>query len=130
MAAMTIVMDEVTYNVGITFPSMSRSFSFIEGQNAGMALSGRTILDTIGTNYSYTMEVHPIKGQQASYDAFFEAISSPSRTHEITLPYGQTTKTFSCYILGGSDKLMDRVGSSWKWGGMTVQFVPIAPQRT
>lgn len=128
--ALSIVIDSVSYKVGVVFPSLTRSFSFIEGPNAGMSLAGTTILDTIGTNYSYTMEVYPLKGNQSDYDAFFEAISSPSRTHQITLPYGQTTKTFNCYILGGSDKLMDRRGTSWVWGGMSVQFVPIAPQRT
>ena len=109
---------------------MSRIFSFIEGQNAGMALSGKTILDTIGTNISYSMDVEPMKGYQSDYDNFFQAISNPSRTHTVTLPYGQSTITFDCYVLGGSDRLENRIGNTWVWGGMTVQFIPIAPQRT
>ena len=130
MAAMTIVMDSTTYHLAVQFGSMSRSFSFIEGQNTGMALSGRTILDTIGTNYAYSMDVEPLRGYPNEYDSFFQAISSPSRIHSVTLPYGQTTISFDCYILGGSDKLKDRRGSTWVWGGLTVQFVPIQPQRS
>lgn len=130
MAAMTIVMDSTTYHLAVQFPTLSRSFSFIEGQNAGMALSGKTILDTIGTNYTYSMTVEPLNGYQTDYDNFFQAISSPSRTHTVTLPYGQSSLTFECYIMGGGDTLEGRRGTKWIWGGMTVQFVPIAPQRT
>lgn len=126
---MTITMDGVTYNLGIVFPSLSRSFSFVEGVNGGMALSGKTILDTIGTKYAYTMELEPINGYQSDYDAFFYAISSPDRLHSVTLPFGQSTLTFDCYVLGGSDALEGRRGADYKWGGMTVNFVPYAPQR-
>lgn len=126
---MTITMDGVTYNLGIVFPSLSRSFSFVEGVNGGMALSGKTILDTIGTKYAYAMEVEPINGYQSDYDAFFYAISSPDRLHSVTLPFGQSTLTFDCYVLGGSDALEGRRGADYKWGGMTVNFVPYAPQR-
>jgi len=130
MGAMTIVMDSTTYHLAVQFPSLSRAFGFIEGQNAGMALSGKTILDTIGTNYTYSMDVEPLTGYQADYDNFFQAISNPSRTHTVTLPYGQSTITFQCYVMGGSDTLKGRLGTKWVWGGMNVQFVPIAPQRT
>ena len=130
MAAMTITLDSVTYHVAVQFPTISRNFGFIEGQNAGMALSGRTILDTIGTNISYSMDVEPLTGYQNEYDSFYQAISNPSRIHSVTLPYGQSTITFDCYILGGGDTLKGRRGSTWVWGGLTVQFVPIEPQRT
>lgn len=126
---MTITMDSVNYNLGVVFPSLERTFSFVEGVNGGLTLSGKTILDTIGTKYPYTMEVEPINGYQSDYDAFFWEISSPSRLHTVTLPFGQSTLTFDCYVLGGGDKLKGRRGSDWQWGGMTVNFVPFAPQR-
>ena len=126
---MTITMDGVNYNLGVVFPSLERSFTFVEGLNGGLTLSGKTILDTIGTKYPYTMEVEPINGYQSDYDSFFFAISNPSRLHTVTLPFGQSTLTFDCYVLGGGDKLEGRRNSDWQWGGMTVNFVPFAPQR-
>ena len=126
---MTITMDGVNYNLGVVFPSLERSFTFVEGVNGGLTLSGKTILDTIGTKYPYTMEVEPINGFQNDYDSFFLAISSPSRLHTVTLPFGQSTLTFDCYVLGGGDSLKGRRNSDWQWGGMTVNFVPFAPQR-
>lgn len=126
---MTITMDSVNYNLGVVFPSLERSFSFVEGVNGGLTLSGKTILDTIGTKYSYSMEVEPINGYQSDYDSFFHAISNPSRLHTVTLPFGQSTLTFDCYVLSGGDKLEGRKNSDWQWGGMTVNFVPFAPQR-
>ena len=126
---MTVVMDSVSYNLGVVFPSLSRAFDFVEGPNGGMALSGKTILDTIGTKYSYTMEVEPVTGYQSDYDSFFYAISSPNRLHNVTLPFGQSTLTFDCYVLGGSDSLEGRHNTDYQWGGMSVRFVPYAPQR-
>ena len=126
---MTITMDGSTYNLGVVFPSLSRSFDFVEGKNGGMSLSGKTILDTIGTKYSYTMNVEPIRGYQTDYDSFFYAISDPDRLHSVTLPFGQSALTFDCYVLGGSDALEGRNGSDYSWGGMSVRFVPYAPQR-
>lgn len=126
---MTITMDSVNYNLGVVFPSLERSFTFVEGVNGGLTLSGKTILDTIGTKYSYSMEVEPINGYQSDYDAFFYAISNPSRLHTVTLPFGQTSLTFDCYVLGGGDNLEGRRNTDWQWGGMTVSFVPFSPQR-
>ena len=126
---MTITMDSVNYNLGVVYPNLERSFSFVEGVNGGLTLSGKTILDTIGTKYSYSMQIEPINGYQSDYDSFFYAISNPTRLHTITLPFGQTTLTFDCYVLGGGDSLEGRRNSDWQWGGMTVNFVPFEPQR-
>ena len=122
-------MDSVNYNLGVVYPNLERSFSFVEGVNGGLTLSGKTILDTIGTKYSYSMQIEPINGYQSDYDSFFYAISNPTRLHTITLPFGQTTLTFDCYVLGGGDSLEGRRNSDWQWGGMTVNFVPFSPQR-
>lgn len=158
MAKMGIRMDGVMYRVAITFQSMNRSFGFIEGANKGLALSGRTILDTIGTAYSYTMNVEALdvatryiyrprgstrlltsdgkvlytaSDYENDYDDFFWAISDPQkRQHTITMPFGQSTLTFGAYVTGGSDVFMNTKNTGRKWGGMTVNFIPIAPQRT
>lgn len=158
MAKMGIRMDGVTYRVAITFPSLTRAFSFIEGVNKGVSLNGRTILDTIGTAYSYTMNVEALdvaprykyipRGSTElltsdgkllytapdydnDYDDFFWAISDPQkRQHTITMPFGQSTITFGAYVTGGSDIFQNTKSTGRKWGGMTVNFIPIAPQRT
>ena len=126
---MTITMDGVAYNLGVVFQTMTRSFEFVEGRNGGMSLSGDTILDTIGTKYGYTMNVEPVTGHQSDYDAFYYAISRPERKHQITMPFGQSTISFACYVLGGSDSLQGRHNQDYVWGGLSVQIVPLGPQR-
>lgn len=130
MQTMSITLDGTTYRVGIVFDTLERSFDFIEGSNGGPAQAGNTVLDTIGTTYGYTMQIEPLQGRQADYDSLFWVISSPNRTHSVTLPFGQTTMTFDCYILGGTDRLKGRNGSDRKWGGLSLRFVPIAPARS
>lgn len=119
----------MTYNVRVSFPSVERSFELVEGQNGGMALSFRTIRDIGGTAYAYTMNVEPDFADPTSYDAFYEAISAPVEYHSITVPYGQTTLTFNARIVSGSDSYRGKASGYERWGGLTVNFIPIKPQR-
>lgn len=123
-------MDGQAYDVWIEFDSMERSFDFVEGQNAGFALDGTDIDDTIGTRYGYSMTVKPNPNNRGSYDYFFEAISSPNRKHVVTLPYNQSIITFECKVLAGRDKFKGMQGASQLWDGLSVQFIPIKPQRS
>ena len=124
-----ITVDNVYYNVRVRFGTLQRSFEVAEGQNTGTALTLRMIRDIIGTRYTYQMEVEPAPGALADYDAFYEIISAPVTSHEITVPYGQSTMTFEAAIESGTDTYQGRMGGE-RWGGLTVQFHPITPQRT
>lgn len=125
-----ITMDGITYKVGIVYDTMSRSFSLLEGPNAGEMLSGRTERDILGTKYAYSMRVEPDPAHPADYDAFFEAISAPVDSHTITMPYGQTTLTFEAMVQSGSDTFRGKMAGINHYTGLTVNFVAIAPQRT
>lgn len=123
-----IVVDNVSYDVIIT-SNIERSFSVKQGGQGATAQTGREILDILGTDYVYNMKVEPNKNNFAAYDAFYQAISAPVEYHTVTLPYGQSTITFDAMILSGKDKLKRKVGSSNRWGTLSLQFVPIEPQR-
>ncbi len=121
-----IIMDEQTYHVLVRADSTQRTFDFLEGRNAGVSISGTDILDTVGTRYSYALQVEPDPAYPQDYHSFYQAISSPSRVHEITLPYGTGTLTFNCKVNGGTDTLE---ASRSRWHGLEVRFTPIKPQR-
>ena len=123
-------MDGQDYDVWIEFDSMERSFDFVEGQNADMAIDGTLIDDTIGTRYGYSMNVRPNPQNKEAYDDFFQAISSPIRKHSVTMPFNQTTITFDCKVLAGRDVFKGKQGSEYLWDGLSVQFIPITPQRS
>lgn len=124
-----ITIDNVAYDV-LLASGIERAFTLKQGSQGGMAQTGREIPDIIGTDYVYTIKVEPNKNKYADYDSFYEAISQPVDYHSVTLPYGQTTLTFDAMILSGQDRLTRKVGSGNRWGGLTLQLVPIAPQRT
>lgn len=125
-----IVMDGVTYRVRIVYDTMRRQFSLRSGPNAGVMLSGREERDLLGTAYGYSMSVEPDPAFRQDYDDFFEAISAPVDTHQITLPYGQSTITYDAMIESGEDTFGGRLGGQNVWKGLTVYYRPIEPQRT
>lgn len=124
-----ITVDGVSYDV-IVVSSIERSFALKQGGQEGTAQTGREILDILGTSYTYSIKVEPNKSNFADYDSFYEAISAPVDYHTIVLPYGQTTITFEAMILSGKDKLKRKAGSNNRWGALSLQVVPIEPQRT
>lgn len=124
-----IIMDGVTYRVRVVYDSMRRSFELMEGKNAGTMLSGRDERDLLGTKYGYVMDIEPDPASPQDYDKFYEAISAPVDTHQITLPYGQTTITYEAKIESGTDICGGHLGNANRWKGLSVNFKPIEPQR-
>ena len=126
---MGIRMDGIDYDVRVVYNTLVRSFELIEGENAATMLSGRYERDLIGTGYSFSMGIEPNPLNRAAYDAFYEAISAPTPTHTITVPYGQTTMTFSARVESGSDTFNGVTGGRKLWSGLVVNFIYISPQR-
>lgn len=124
-----ITVDGIHYRVHVTYGSMERAFQLIEGDNAGMMLTGRQTRDILGTGYSYSMTFEQDPANADDYDALFEALSDPVDSHSITVPYGQRTITFQAMVESGSDIFRGTVGGVKKWAGLKVNFKPIEPQR-
>lgn len=125
-----ITMDGETYRVLVVYNSMERAFELREGPNAGDMLSDRHERDLLGTKFSYQLDVEPDPEFPDDYDAFFCAISAPLDSHLITLPFGQSTITFDAMIERGRDRYKGKLAGKQRWGGLSVSFVPIAPQRS
>lgn len=127
---MAILMDGVSYNVRITFPSLSRSFNIPQGSNKGKNLAYEDIDDIFGTEYGYSFTVEADPADVDAYDSFYEAVSAPVGFHTVTMPYGQSTITFQAKVTSGSDTFRGTFASKKRWGPLTVRFVPFKPQRT
>ena len=125
-----VVIDGTLYRVRIVYNTLERSFSLRSGVNEGYMLSGRHERDLLGTSYSYQMSVGPDPAHPEDYDAFYEVVSVPVDSHEVTMPYGQSTITFQAEISSGQDTWRGKLGGSDRWAGLTVQFSPASPQRT
>ncbi len=108
--------------------SLKRSFSVLDGDNAGRLMSGEMSRDVIGTYYNYSVEIDPSGAAPETYDALYEVISAPQDSHLIIVPYGQTTLAFNAYVSNGEDALLF-VGGKNRWGNLTFNFVAMAPNR-
>lgn len=127
-----LTVDGTNYHVRVVFKSLKRSFSITEGPNSGKAINARAIRDVLGTQYTYSMNVEPLStglSDQEEYDRFYQVITAPVDYHTVEMPYGQTTIVFDAQIISGEDEYLGkRNGHDW-WGGLTVSFVPMQPQR-
>lgn len=130
MISSLLKMDGITYKVRVTYDSMVLSFSFVEGENSGLMLSGYEFLDTLGTGYGHRLDVEPDPAHPEDYDALFHAISSPKRIHTVELPYGQTTITYDAKVTGGQVTFAGHFAGKNRWHGLHVSYEPIQPQRT
>ena len=127
MISYPITMDGVTYST-LHVVSLKRSFSVLDGENAGRVESGAMQRDVIGTFYNYAVEIDPDEASKEDYDAFFDAISAPVDSHELVIPYGQNVLTFAAYVTQGSDELLGMYATN-RWGNLSFNFIAMAPQR-
>jgi len=108
--------------------SVKRSFAVLDGENAGRTMDGAMQRDIIGTYYNYSLEIDPEDSDPAEYDEFYETISAPVNSHQVTFPYGRDVLTFSAYVANGEDELFDASGGN-RWNDLTINFVAMKPQR-
>lgn len=123
-----ITIDGIDYDVRIPQDGIKRNGAILDGSNAGRLQSGTMVLDTIGTFINYEIgPIEPDPHDLASYDALYTAVMSPTkREHTVTMPFGQDTITFRCYIANASDTLR-RLGTPNQWHGLTLTCTMIAP---
>lgn len=127
---MILTVDGKKYDVLIPSNGIKRSFQVLDGDNAGRTLSGRMVRDVIGTFYNYEVQIYPIVGKYSDYDALYDVLSAPADSHQIIMPYGQTTLTFTAYVTSGQDTLVRKKSKETYWTGLSVQFIAMEPQRT
>lgn len=120
-------LDGVEYP-GIHVSSLKRSFSVLDGSNAGRTMNGAMQRDIIGTYYNYSLEIDSDESSPQEYDSLYEALSAPENDHELTVPYGQSVLKFRAYVANGEDELMKYYRMN-TWGGLSINFVAMSPQR-
>lgn len=123
-----IKIDGMTYP-GVHIVKITRSFSVLDGENTGRVMTGEMERDVIGTFYNYKFEVDSDDASPATYDALYEVLSAPEESHEVEVPYGQTTLVFDAYVTGGEDELQIMMPAANRWGGLSFSVIAMAPQR-
>ena len=125
-------IDGHFFDVRIPEKGIKRSFSIADSDKAGRVLTGRMVRDIIGTFYNYTITLDTNRLNPQQYDELYEIISSPQDSHMITLPYGQTSKTFEMYITAGEDTIITTgAGTDGVnvWEGLSINVIMTEPLR-
>jgi len=73
----------------VNVTSLKRSFSVLDGPNAGRTMDGAMQRDIIGTYYNYSMELSSDFSDPNQYDALYEVLSAPEDSHTLVIPYAQ-----------------------------------------
>lgn len=125
-----VSVDGVFYDVAIS--SLKRTSNITDGENAGRtaAPAASMIRDVIGTFYTYVISFEPKSGKQAHYDTLYNALSQPVDFVRLTVPYGQTKKTFDAYVTKVEDELKLNLNGLLVWSGMSVTFTSMDPNIT
>lgn len=130
-------MNKSVFSVdGVEYPGVfvkspiRRSFNVLDGENAGRTMDGKMQRDIIGTYYTYHMDLDMSNSDPEEYDALFEVLSAPVDSHQITVPFGQSTITYEAYVANGEDELERiRRDGSRKWNNLSINFVAMDPNR-
>ena len=120
------LMDGVSYNVSVM--SLTRKFSVMDTDKSGRTQNGRMYRDIIGTFYNYSMTIQEKDGDSQSLEAFWSAISDPSKpSHICEFPYGQETFAQEMYVTSGEQPLTLMQKDKNHWGEITVNFIAMGP---
>ncbi|MBQ8298667.1 MAG: hypothetical protein IJX99_02185 [Clostridia bacterium] len=121
-----IIIDGQTFDVGITKITRKASQS---AESLGTTLDGKKHYDVKGTYYDYDVTFNTRAMNVVAYDRLYELITEPVEHHTVTIPYGQSTITFLARTKVGNDTLKFNYTNAKKWGGFTVTFESLEPQR-
>lgn len=124
---MIISIDNNTFEVGII--KVTRKASLMQ-ESLGATLDGTKHYNVYGTYYDYEVQFATQHMNVEDYDTLYDLVTSPVESHVVTLPYGQTTITFNAHTKIGNDSLVKNFSTLKKWGGFTVTFEALEPQRS
>ena len=123
-------VDGIEYNVFVPREGIKRSGQVLDGPNANRGQSGGMIRDIIGTYYNYTIQIDTSQTTVSEYDRLYEVLTAPVDYHTLKVPYGQGAMTFKAYVTSAEDTLKTMEGGINIWGGLSVKFIAMKPQRT
>lgn len=122
-------VDGVSYNVLVVQGSLHRSFEIKEGPGSILYMDGDEDPDIIGTYYNYELEIDTRNSVPEEYDALYEVLSAPVKSHMVSFPYGQSILTFEARVTAGGDNFRRKLAGKQFWSGLSITFRAKKPQR-
>lgn len=123
---MAFTIDNVEYNMPC---SISRKAEVKSSGNSGDLLDGTYFNDVLGTYMEYDITVAVPTGMEDKYSELYEMLTAPVSEHIVTMPYNQTTITFTARVQSVSDKLYREEGNTRIWRGTSFTVTASEPQK-
>lgn len=120
------VMDGIEYNVVVK--ELTRKFSVLDTNKTGRTQDGSMYRDPIGTFYNYTLVIDGNGSDRSAYDALWDALSQPVKSHVCTFPYNQKIMTQQMYVTAGEQKLNQIADHGAYWGQISINFIAMEPK--
>lgn len=122
-----------SFDVDVAISDYEENFNVLDGPNAGRANgTGRMIRDVVGACVGHRVSVFRRGNNYAGYDTFWAYLKTHSVDDSVQLEAadGQTTIAYEAYYTSAAHSI-ERVENGVNyWGGIEVNFIPIAPQIT
>lgn len=110
--------------------SIKRSGEVLDGPNTERTMHGDMKRDLIGSYYNYSVVIDSEDSSPEEYDALYEVLTAPQESHDMVMPYGQTTLTFKAYVTHTDDELQYIYDENLRrWGDLTFNMVAMSPAR-
>lgn len=123
---MMFKINNVAYDVGVI--NIVRK-PRIDRINLGTTLDGVKHYKTYRTYYDYEITINTRHMNVAEYDTLYEILTAPVDSYSVTLPYGQTTKTFNAALSVGNDSIIQNFSTLRKWGTLKILVEALEPER-
>lgn len=126
-----IKLNGIEFDVDVAISAYKRKLNILHGDNAGRVMSGKMILDPIGSYLGREITFFRKGDNYRAMDALWDFLVEHSMDREGVLleaADGQSTISFQCYY-GDTEQLIEDVrGGVNYWGEFTVSFVPLDAQ--
>lgn len=127
-----LVVDGRSYRVSVL--TIEREAPILD-KFAERTEDGALQREVIGTYYNYKIKFGSSFDAEDDYDKLYEALTSPTPFHTITVPYGRTgSHTYTAYISNVKDSVMqireDEKGAETLWENLSASFIAQKPART
>lgn len=125
-----IKINDKIFDADVAISKYTRSFSVLDGDNAGRVITGRMVRDILGTYLGNKITVFRRGDDYAGLDEFWDYLVAHSIDDSVRLEAadGQTTISYEAYYTSASQDLEKVENGVNYWGEIEVSFVPMDAQ--
>ena len=117
------------FDVTVAISGIEESFNVLDGENAGRVLSGKMVLDIIGTYIGHKVTFFNGKSR-SDFDALWDYLIAHSVDDSVLLEAadGQSSISYQAYYTSGTRTLRTAADGVNQWDEIEINFIPMDSQ--